>query len=35
MKKVDEDIVKKINSYGEDASNREIGRQLGISKTTV
>lgn len=35
MKKVDEDLVKKINSYGEDVSNREIWRQLWISRMTV
>ena len=35
MKKVDEDVIKQINSYGEDVSNREIWRQLWISRTTV
>lgn len=35
MKKVDDDIIKKINSYWEEVSNREIWRQLGLDKNTV
>lgn len=35
MKKVDEDIIEKINSYWEEVSNREIWRQLGLDKNTV
>jgi predicted phosphodiesterase len=35
MQKLDEDVIKKINSYWEDTSDREIWRRLGISRKTV
>ena len=35
MQKLDEDVIKKINSYWEDVSDREIARQLGIGRHSV
>ena len=35
MKKLDEDTIKKIQSYPEEVSDSEIGRQLGIRRQTV
>lgn len=35
MNKLDDDIIKKIQSYPEDVSSREIWRQLWIDKNTV
>lgn len=35
MRKIDDDIVKRINSFWEEVSNREIWRQLWIDKNTV
>ena len=35
MKKLDDDVIKKINSYWEEVSDSEIGRQLGIRRQTV
>lgn len=35
MQKLDDELIKKINSYWEDTSDREIWRRLGISRETV
>ena len=35
MQKLDDELIKKINSYWEDTSDREIWRRLGISRKTV
>ena len=35
MEKLDADVIKKINSYWEDTSDREIARQLGIGRHSV
>lgn len=35
MEKLDDDVIKKINSYWEDTSDREIARQLGIGRHSV
>ena len=35
MKKLDDDVIKKINSYWKEVSDSEIGRQLGIRRQTV
>lgn len=35
MQKLDDDVIKKINSYWEEISNREIARQLGIGRHSV
>ena len=35
MQKLDEDVIKKINSYWAETSDREIARQLGIGRNTV
>lgn len=35
MKKLDDDVIKKIQSYWKEVSDAEIGRQLGIRRQTV
>ena len=35
MSKLDEDTIKRIQSYPEEVSDSEIGRQLGIRRQTV
>ena len=35
MQKLDEDVIKKINSYWEKTSDREISRQLWVGRQTV
>ncbi len=35
MRRIDDDLVKRINSFWEEVSNREIWRQLWIDKNTV
>ena len=35
MQKLDDDVIKKINSYWEETSDREIARQLWIGRHTV
>jgi len=35
MQKLDDELIKKINSYWEDTSDKEIWRRLGISRKTV
>jgi predicted phosphodiesterase len=35
MQKLDDELIKKINSYWENTSDREIWRRLGISRKTV
>ena len=35
MQKLDDDVIKKINSYWADTSDREIARQLWIGRNTV
>lgn len=35
MQKLDDDVIKKINSYSQETSNREISRKLGIGRQTV
>ena len=35
MQKLDDDVIKKINSYWENVSDREISRQLWVGRNTV
>jgi len=35
MEKLDDDVIKKINSYSKDVSNAEIWKELGIHRATV